>query len=446
MWFRRDLRLGDNPALLDACDADGTLPLFVLDPALWWPAGVSRRWYLARSLRSLDTALRQDGPGLSVLEGDPVVRVVEAAREVGASRVHVAADYGPYGHARDQAVERALAEAGVELVRTGSPYAVAPGRIRNGSGRPYQVYTPFSRAWAEHGWRDPVDPPKDVPWHALEHPVDLPDVTLPEGLALPEAGEAVARARWQEYVEDGLAAYDDERNRPDLDSTSRMSVHLKWGEIHPRTMLADLGGRRGDGPAAYRRELAFREFYADVLFAHPESAREYLRRELAQMAYDDPRDHLDAWREGRTGYPIVDAGMRQLRGSGWMHNRVRMIVASFLVKDLHVDWRHGARHFLHWLVDGDLASNQHGWQWVAGSGTDPAPYFRVFNPVTQGRKFDPDGAYIRRWVPELAGLSAKHVHEPWTAPDGLPDGYPEPVVDHKAERVEALARYESVRR
>ena len=446
MWFRRDLRLGDNPALLDACDADGTLPLFVLDPALWGPAGVSRRWYLARSLRSLDTALRQDGPGLSVLEGDPVARVVEAAREVGASRVHVAADYGPYGHARDEAVERALAEAGVELVRTGSPYAVAPGRIRNGSGRPYQVYTPFSRAWAEHGWRDPVDPPKDVPWLALEHPVDLPDVTLPEGLELPEAGEAVARARWQEYVEDGLSAYDDERNRPDLDSTSRMSVHLKWGEIHPRTMLADLGGRRGDGPAAYRRELAFREFYADVLFAHPESAREYLRRELAQMAYDDPRDHLDAWREGRTGYPIVDAGMRQLRGSGWMHNRVRMIVASFLVKDLHVDWRHGARHFLHWLVDGDLASNQHGWQWVAGSGTDPAPYFRVFNPVTQGRKFDPDGAYIRRWVPELAGLSAKHVHEPWTAPDGLPDGYPEPVVDHKAERVEALARYESVRR
>jgi deoxyribodipyrimidine photo-lyase len=224
-----------------------------------------------------------------------------------------------------------------------------------------------------------------------------------------------------------------------------MSVHLKYGEVHPRTLLADLARRRSRGAATYRTELAWREFYADVLHHRPDSARDYYRPELSRMAYDEPGAEFDAWREGRTGFPVVDAGMRQLRAIGWVHNRVRMIVASFLVKDLHVEWQHGARHFLQWLVDGDLASNNHGWQWVAGSGTDAAPYFRVFNPTTQGRKFDPDGAYVRRWVPELAD------------PDRVPDphdpdeatrrevGYPVPLVDHKAERQEALDRYQAVR-
>jgi deoxyribodipyrimidine photo-lyase len=210
-------------------------------------------------------------------------------------------------------------------------------------------------------------------------------------------------------------------------------------------MLADLAGHRSAGAATYRKELAWREFYADVLAHRPETAREYLRPEYARMEYDAPTERFDAWREGRTGYPVVDAGLRQLRATGWMHNRVRMIAASFLVKDLHIEWQHGARHFLHWLVDGDLASNQHGWQWVAGCGTDAAPYFRVFNPTTQGRTFDPDGAYVRRWVPELA--------DPERVPDPLdPDeevrlrvGYPRPVVDHAEERREALARYERIR-
>jgi deoxyribodipyrimidine photo-lyase len=448
MWFRRDLRLADNPALLDACDSGasgGVLPLFVLDPALWGPAGLSRRWYLSRSLRALDGSLRRRHAGLSVVHGNPVRQVVLAAQQVGASRVHVAADYGPYGHQRDLDVEKALAAAGIELVRSGSPYAVAPGRVKNGSDRPYKVYTPFSRGWMEHGWRDPVDAPTGGTWLSLDDTVDMPDPTLPGGLDLPDAGEAVARRNWQAYVEEHLADYDDERDRPDLDTTSRMSRHLKWGEIHPRTMLADLRGRTDRGATAYRRELAFREFYADVLFHRPESAREYLRPEFAKLPYDEPGDQLDAWREGRTGFPIVDAGMRQLRASGWMHNRVRMIVASFLVKDLHVEWQHGARHFMRWLVDGDLASNQHGWQWVAGCGTDPAPYFRVFNPTTQGAKFDPDGTYVRRWVPELADVPAKHVHQPSASPDGVPDGYPEPIVDHAAERVDALERYERIR-
>ena len=219
---------------------------------------------------------------------------------------------------------------------------------------------------------------------------------------------------------------------------------LKYGEIHPRTLLADLGGRRGKGPDALRRQLCWREFYADILWQHPESAREYLKPQQAPTQYDTGVDAdrlFDAWRTGHTGYPIVDAGMRQLLGEAWMHNRVRLIVASFLTKDLHQDWRRGARHFMERLVDGDLASNNHNWQWVAGTGADAAPYHRVFNPTVQGKRFDPDGVYVRRWVPELRGVTGPAVHEPWTLPGGLPGGYPERVVDHKAEREEALRRY-----
>ena len=446
MWFRRDLRLADNPALLEACASDGVLPLFVLDPALWGPAGVSRRWYLTRSLRALDDSLRERGGRLSVVRGDPVQQVVDAARQVGAGRVHVAADYGPYGRQRDLAVEKALADAGVTLVRTGSPYAVAPDRVRNGSGRPYQVYTPFARGWLEHGWRDPVDAPAQATWLSLDETVNLPEPELPEGLDLPAAGEKAARTAWAAYVEEHLADYADERDRPDLDSTSRMSRFLKWGEIHPRTMLADLKGSTSKGALGYRRELAFREFYADVLFQRPDTAREYLHREFEDLGYDEPGEQFDAWREGRTGFPVVDAGMRQLRSIGWMHNRVRMITGSFLVKDLHIEWQHGGRHFMQWLVDGDLASNMHGWQWVAGSGTDPSPFFRIFNPTTQGAKFDPDGVYVRRWVPELRDVETKYVHEPSRDPRGLPPGYPAPIVDHKAERAESLRRYEKIKR
>jgi deoxyribodipyrimidine photo-lyase len=446
MWFRRDLRLGDNPALLDACASEGVLPLFVLDPALWGPAGAPRRAYLAASLRALDASLRQRRAGLSVVRGNPVRQVVLAAQAVGAARVHVAADFGPYGRRRDADVGDALAEAGIELVRTGSPYAVAPGRVLNGSGSPYKVYTPFSRAWADHGWRAPVDPPTDVHWLALDDTVEIPDPALPDGIELPEAGERAARKRWQEYVANDLGDYETGRDRPDQDNTSRMSVHLKWGEIHPRTMLADLSGDTRKSIGTYRKELAWREFYADVLFRRPESAREYFRPEFARMQYDDPDGVLDAWKRGRTGYPVVDAGMRQLRATGWMHNRVRMIVASFLVKDLHVEWRHGARHFMQWLVDGDLASNQHNWQWVAGCGTDAAPIFRIFNPTSQGKKFDPQGEYVKRWVPELRDLDAQHVHEPASAPGGLPDGYPAPIVDHGEERAEALARLEKIKK
>jgi deoxyribodipyrimidine photo-lyase len=449
MWFRRDLRLADNPALVHACAGDGVLPLFVVDPALWGPAGPSRRAYLSASLRSLDASLRERGGHLSMVRGDPVRTVLLAARAVDADEVHIAADYGPYGRARDEVVEQALGAAGIALVRTGSPYAVAPGRLSTKAGDPFQVFTPFSRAWLEHGWRAPIDAPTDATWLALDRDTadtaEIPDPELPVGLDLPEAGEHAATRRWRAYL-DRVGDYDEVRNDPGADATSRMSVHLRWGEIHPRTMLADLATKRSTGAQTYRKELAWREFYADVLWHRPQTARDYLRPEFATMEYDPPADQVVAWQEGRTGYPIVDAGMRQLRATGWMHNRVRMIVASFLVKDLHVEWHHGARHFMTWLADGDLASNQHGWQWTAGCGTDAAPYFRVFNPTAQSRKFDPGGGYLRRWVRELADET--------TVPDPHdPDpeirravGYPAPIVDHAAERAEALARWEVVRR
>jgi deoxyribodipyrimidine photo-lyase len=350
--------------------------------------------------------------------------------------VHIAADFGPYGSERDDAVAQELSAAGVPLVRSGSSYAVTPGSVTNNSGDGYRVFTAFARAWREHGWSPPAVRPRNVRWHTDLASDDLYRVTLPDKITLPGAGEAAARRHWRTFLAERLPAYAEHRDRPDLDATSRMSVHLKWGQIHPRTLLADLD--TADAPRAavdaFRAELAWREFYADVLARRPETAREYYRPEFATMAYTEPDELFDAWREGRTGYPIVDAGMRQLRAEGWMHNRVRMIVASFLVKDLHIEWQHGARHFMQWLVDGDLASNQHGWQWTAGCGTDPAPYFRIFNPIEQGKKFDPDGDYIRRYVPELRDVPTPEIHQP-----------KDPIVDHAEERRVALARYESLR-
>ena len=249
-------------------------------------------------------------------------------------------------------------------------------------------------------------------------------LAAPDLPRLPEPGEEAALRRWRAFRDGALTAYADDRNRPDLDGTSRLSPYLKLGVVHPRTLLADLAGERGKGAHTYETELAWREFYADVLWHQPRTAWEDLRPEMSRMRYDEPEDALEAWKEGRTGYPVVDAGMRQLLAEGWMHNRVRMITASFLTKDLHVWWPVGARHFLDHLVDGDIASNNHGWQWVAGTGTDASPYFRVFNPVTQGRRFDPDGDYVRRWVPELAHVPGAAVHEPWDVADGLAHGYP----------------------
>ena len=453
-WCRRDLRLADNPALVAAVEAaraagDEVAALHVLDPALWGAAGGPRRAYLARSLASLDEAT---GGRLVVRHGDPREVVPAVARETRAAEVHVAASYEPYGVARDEAVEAALPDVGARLVRTGSPYAVAPGRVLTRTGTPFQVFTPFREAWVAHGWRDPVPRPREVPWATVRSD-GVPEDPGTDA-HLPAAGEAPARQRWHEFVADRLAGYATERDRPDRPATSGMSIPLKWGELHPRTLLADVRSALhdalvpSDDALAYRSELAWREFHADVLFHHPDAAHRSLRPVVPEDAWAEGADedaYLAAWAAGRTGYPLVDAGIRQLLGEGWMHNRVRMVVASFLVKDLHVRWQRGAAHFMAHLADGDVAQNQLNWQWVAGTGRDASPFFRIFNPVTQARKFDPDGTYVRRWVPELRGVEGRAVHEPWTLRE-QPAGYPERIVDHAVERRVSLDDFERARR
>ena len=447
VWFRRDLRINDNPALSAAVERGAILPLFVLDDRLRAPSGPNRLAFLYGSLRDLDAAL---GGRLVVRTGRPADVVPRVAAEAGADAVLCAADFGPYGRRRDDSVERALAAKGIELRRTGSPYAVDPGTVRTKGGTPYRVYSPFYRAWsAPAANASPIAAPAEM---TIVDDVRSEGVPAdPSGAApdLPPAGEAAAHDRLQRAIE-RVDGYAEGRNFPGLDATTRLSPYLKYGCVHPRQVLAELGP--GKGAEVLRKELAWREFYADVLFHEPQSHREALQEHMAAMRVDTGTaadERFEAWAEGRTGYPIVDAGMRQLRAQGWMHNRVRMIVASFLVKDLHIDWWRGARHFLAHLVDGDLASNNHGWQWVAGTGTDAAPYFRVFNPVLQGEKFDPDGAYVRRFVPELRDVDNAFIHHPWDAPIdlfGAAQGYPRPIVDHAAERDEALRRYGEVRR
>lgn len=444
LWLRRDLRLNDLPPLLEAADGGAeVLACYVLDPRLEASAGLRRMQFLGDSLRAVNDAL--DGR-LYITRGRPEERIAQICAAIAAKAVHISADFSPFGTRRDRAVGVALAAAGAELVATGSPYLVSPGRVTKDDGTPYKVFTPFFRRWREVGWRAPAkSAAAGVRWidpsglRDLPAPADAPDPAV--ALDLP-AGEAAARQQWSDFLADGVQNYSTDRDRPDKPGTSRMSAHLKFGTIHPRTMAAELNLRE-EGSAAYLRELAFRDFYADVLHQWPHSAWRNWNSKFDAIEVDTgpaAQAAFEAWKQGRTGYPIVDAGMRQLSRSGFMHNRVRMIVASFLVKDLHLPWQWGAAWFMDQLIDADVASNQHGWQWCAGSGTDAAPYFRVFNPTAQGEKFDPSGEYVMHWVPELAGTGTKpgDVHR---LKAGRPPGYPEPIVDHGAERNEALRRY-----
>jgi deoxyribodipyrimidine photo-lyase len=444
VWFRRDLRLGDNPALVEALAASrSVVPLFVWDPRLVSASGAPRVAFLVGCLNELNQAL---GGRLVLRTGDPVKVVAGVAADAGAEVVWCAEDFGPYGTTRDRAVFDALAALGVELKVIGSPYSVAPGTLLTGAEVPYQVFTPFSRAWFTEGWDDPLDPPK----LAKSAITTVPGEPVPDGPSvapsLPHPGEAGAWRCAERFFDEAIAEYDAGRDRPGREGTSRLSPYLRFGCIHPRQLLARLDLKNADH-RRFATELCWREFYADVLFHRPETARSAYRNQwLGDAVNSGPgtQEYFRAWSEGMTGYPIVDAGMRQLAGEGWMHNRVRMIVASFLIKDLHQDWTAGARWFMRHLVDGDLASNQLNWQWVAGTGTDAAPYFRIFNPVTQGMRFDPEGEYIRRWVPELADLDAASIHEPWKLAGNLfegTNGYPQPIVDHDAERRATLALY-----
>ncbi len=424
MWFRRDLRLADHPALAAAASTGlAIVPLFVVDPA-FASEGAPRRAYMNEALRSLDGSM---SGALVYRHGDPADVVPRLAAEVGADAVFVTRDYGPYGRRRDAAVASRLQIDGRSLVGRGSPYVTAPGSVVKDSGDPYSVFTPFFKRWRTY----PVDPPIDRPAVEWFGPATIPCEGAPHsvapGLALPDAGEGAALARWSKFLNGGLERYEQLRDVPAVDGTSQMSADLRWGVVHPRQLLADLEPGQSD---VFASELAWRDFYADLLLRRPDSAWSNFNLRLDAMHLDTgvkARRRFDVWAAGRTGFPIVDAGMRQLLATGWMHNRVRMVAASFLVKDLHLPWQWGARHFMNHLVDGDLASNNHGWQWVAGTGTDAAPYHRVFNPTAQAERFDSDGAYARRWIPEL----------------GTAD-YPAPIVEHSVERAEALRRYRLV--
>ncbi|HSN03190.1 MAG TPA: deoxyribodipyrimidine photo-lyase [Acidimicrobiales bacterium] len=448
-WFRRDLRLEDSPALAAAAAAGDVVGVFVADDALLAPAGASRRAYLAATLAALDG---QMGGALCVRVGDPAEVLLGLALEVGASAVFASADYGPYGRVRDQRVAAALAARGVATHFLDSPYAVAPGVVRNANGDPYRVFTPFRRAWA----REPVFPPRRagaVGWRVTSgetaatvarlggtrRPWYFGD--LDDGPAvLGDVGESAARERLANFAKRS-ERYGATRNRPDREGTSRLSAFLHFGVLHPRQVLAAVGEE------TFVAEIAWREFYGDVLFHRPDSAREPLQAAHARLVVDRNEAaarRFEQWARGESGFPLVDAGMRQLLTEGWMHNRVRMVVASFLVKHLHLDWRWGARWFMWRLFDGDLASNQHGWQWCAGVGTDAAPFHRIFNPTLQAERFDPQGDYIRRYVTELADVDAPFIHRPGAG--GWADRYPAPMIDLAAERREALARWAAATR
>ena len=444
MWFRRDLRLADNPALVAASRAAGpggtVVAVFCLDRRLHSAAGAPRRVFLGRCLRALDESI---GGHLVVRAGEPCLRDGRVRARDRRNRRVRSSRLRSLRRRRDRAVEAALGRAGLRFERVGSPYAVAPGTLRTTNGAPFKLFTPFARAWRRHAWDAPLPAPNAAYASGVARE-ELP-VDPPLDAAIPDAGERSAMRAFRRFRDAHLDAYDTERNLPGVDRTSRLSPHLKFGTIHPRQLLAEL--RATKAHTTFANELCWREFYADVLHHRPASAHRALDERMTSLETDAGAiadEQFDAWTAGRTGYPLVDAGMRQLLAEAWMHNRVRMVVASFLVKDLHIDWRRGSQHFMAHLVDGDLASNQHGWQWCAGTGTDPAPFFRIFNPTLQGERFDPDGTYVRRWVPELRTVPDPYVHRPWDDPSGRCRGYVDPIVDHAAERLEALRRFNAL--
>jgi deoxyribodipyrimidine photo-lyase len=464
-WLRRDLRLTDNQALAAALvHADQAIPVFVLDPTLLGApdAGEKRVAFLFGGLRALDADLRARGSRLIVRQGDPADELTALLDASGADAIFTEEDYRPYTRRRDARVAEAL-----PLHVVGGLTVRPPGAVLKADGTPYTVFTPYSRKW-----RDLPPPHATEILPAPDHiatPPDVQSLPIPEEPALPSAvpfppGEAEAQRRLSEFVggeEMHICRYAQGRDRLGVEGTSRLSPYLRFGMLSARQAVVaahtamegapDADAR--EGASVWLNELIWREFFQSILYHFPHVLEQSFRTDLQAIRWENDETAFAAWREGRTGYPVVDAGMRQLAQTGWMHNRARMIVASFLVKDLLIDWRRGERHFMLHLVDGDPAANNGGWQWTAGTGTDAAPYFRVFNPVLQGRRHDPQGAYVRRWVPELAEVPDKFVHEPWRiAPDVqresgcvIGQDYPLPIIDHAWARQRALAAYAQAR-
>jgi deoxyribodipyrimidine photo-lyase len=458
-WFRRDLRLADNPGLIAALEAaDQVLPVYLWSPGdegEWAPGGASR-WWLHHSLAALDRSLRARGSRLLLRSGPAADALARLVADAGAEGVFWNRLYEPALVTRDAAIKARLWDEGVEAQSFKAGLLHEPWELATGKGDPYRVFTPFWKAALQ---RPDPGPPQPVPgnlkaprrWppgESLEALGLMPRVRWHDGLA--EAwtpGEAGALERLDDWCEARLGEYAEERNRPDRDGTSMLSPHLHHGELSPRQAWHAAAARRADlsarGVEAWLRELGWREFAQHVLYHFPRTPTEPMYEKYAAFPWrEDHEAMLEAWQRGRTGIPIVDAGMRQLWATGWMHNRVRMIVASLLVKNIRAPWQGGARWFWDTLVDADLANNTMGWQWTAGSGADAAPYFRIFNPVTQGEKFDPRGEYVRRWVHELAEVSADRIHQP---SDSLAPRYPGPIVDLKQTRQEALAALQQVR-
>ncbi|PTX99007.1 deoxyribodipyrimidine photo-lyase [Opitutus sp. ER46] len=475
VWLRQDLRLQDHPALASALRRGGAVvPVYVLDDAGEgrWACGAAARSWLHRSLAALEAALRERGSRLILARGDTATELMRIVRATGAQAVYWSRRYEPAARRQDAAVAAALKAAGVETAEFAGTLLFDPDELRNKQGTPFQVFTPFWR----HAQTLPVPTPEKVPagpwpvpsrWPASLALAELhlsPRPAWDRGFYGPwEPGEAGGAARLKRFARGAMEDYAEGRDLPAEDGTSRMSPHLHYGEVSPRQVWAAVAaqGRESGvfppsrGAGVFLNEIGWREFAHHLLVHFPHTPEAPLREAFARFpwAADPGGKKLAAWRAGRTGYPIVDAGMRQLWATGWMHNRVRMIAASFLVKHLRLPWTEGATWFWDTLVDADLAANTLNWQWSAGCGADAAPYFRIFAPVTQGRRFDPEGAYVRCWVPELARLPAAHVHAPWEAPAeelaragvALGGNYPRPIVDHATARAEALAAFHKLR-
>jgi deoxyribodipyrimidine photo-lyase len=479
VWFRIDLRLADNPALPAAIKRGGAIvPVFIHAPEeeAPWPPGDASRWWLYQSLSALEAQLRAVGSRLVIRRGPTLEALRRLVRETSARAVSWNRRYEPAVIARDAKVEEALRRDGLVVESFNAALLHEPWTVQNQSGKPFQVFTPFWKHCLKQP--DPAEPlpaPKHLPapaqWPkslALDELELEPEINWTEGLrAAWRPGEAGAEENLQKFLTQAFAGYSDQRNRPDVAGTSRLSPHLHFGEISPRQIWqavrrhAEKGTRRvGDRRSGddwrnsqFLAEVGWREFAHHLLHHFPHTPAEPLRAGFKMFRWRKDAAFLKAWQKGRTGYPIVDAGMRELWTTGWMHNRVRMIVASFLVKDLLLSWTEGARWFWDTLVDADLAQNTLGWQWTAGCGADAAPYFRVFNPASQGEKFDPRGDYVRRWCPELAKLADEWLHEPWHAPGetlahaGVELGrdYPEPLVNHALAREIALEAFSRIK-
>ena len=439
--FTRDLRVHDHPALAAAvAAADEVVPLFVLDPAVLSRFGAPNRVaFLLDCLRDLGASLRDRGGALWVRQGDVVEESMRLAHETRAGVIFMSEDVSSYAQARERRLTAACDAAGMELRTLPGVTVIPPGDLAPDGAECYRVFTPYWRTWHEAARRSLAPTPRRLTIPSRPAQGRLPALAdLAGGDAspvVPPGGESEARKLLARWLARSVARYDELHDDLAADGTSRLSAHLHFGCLSPLETAERAHGREGAEP--FVRQLCWRDFYAQLLAARPETAREDFR----------PRGHrwredaagLRAWQEGRTGYPVVDAGMRQLAREGFMHNRARLLTASFLTKDLYVDWRDGAAHFAGLLVDGDVASNTGNWQWVAGTGVDTRPN-RVFNPIAQGKRFDPDGDYVRRYVPELAGIAGAAVHEPWKLAR-RPAGYPEPIVDHR----EAVARLHAIR-